>query len=310
MVDFAGQVAVVTGAGRGLGRLYALSLAQLGASVVVNDMGGAMNGDGADRGLADAVVREVEDAGGVAVASYDSVADPAGAQQIVRTAVERLGRLDAVISNAGIFTSVPFEDLTPVEWERMRSVHLDGGFYLAQAAYRVMKGQGYGRLVFASSSGGMFGQPLEAHYAAAKAGLVGLSNVIAIEGAAHGIRSNTVLPFGFSRMVTETVGDPEALENLGFLQVIRPELVVPLVVFLAARECELTHHNYSACAGRYARVFVGLGQGWLAPTDSDPTAADIAEHLPEISAAEPFTIPGSIFEEVLAVCERLGVRAM
>ncbi len=307
MIDFTGQVAIVTGAGRGLGRLYATELARRGAAVVVNDLGGSMHGDGADTGIADAVVEEIERAGGVAAASHDSVDSPEGGEAIVRTAIDRFGRLDAVVSNAGIFNSVPFEDLSQADWRRMLSVHLDGGFYLSQPAYREMKAAGYGRFVFISSSGGMFGQPLEAHYAAAKAGLVGLANVIAIEGAQHGILANTVLPFGFSRMVTETVGDPQALEDTGFLKIISPELVVPIVTFLASRTCEFTHHNYSACAGRFARVFVGLGQGWLAEPDSIPTADDVAAHLAEVSATEPFTVPDSIFEEVFAVCERLGV---
>jgi NAD(P)-dependent dehydrogenase (short-subunit alcohol dehydrogenase family) len=310
MIDFNDQVVIVTGAGRGLGRLYALDFARRGACVVVNDLGGSMHGEGADAGVADAVVAEIEAAGGKAVASYDSVADPAGASAIVRAAVDTFGRVDAVVSNAGIFDSVPFEEMPPATWRRMLDVHLDGGFHLSQAAYRVMKEQRYGRFVFISSSGGMFGQPMESHYAAAKAGLVGLSNVISIEGAEHGIKSNTVLPFGFSRMVAETVDDPKALESLGFLKVIRPELVVPMVVYLAARDCESTHRNYSACAGRFAQVFVGLGHGWLAEPDSTPTADDIAAHLPEISAVEPFTIPGSIFEEVFAVCERLGVNPL
>jgi NAD(P)-dependent dehydrogenase (short-subunit alcohol dehydrogenase family) len=307
MIDFTGQVAIVTGAGRGLGRLYAVELARRGAAVVVNDRGGSMHGDGADTSVADAVVEEIERAGGVAVASHDSVDSPDGGEAIVRTAIDSFGRLDAVVSNAGIFNSVPFEELSHDDWRRMLSVHLDGGFYLSQPAYREMKAAGYGRFVFISSSGGMFGQPLEAHYAAAKAGLVGLANVIAIEGAPHGILANTVLPFGFSRMVTETVGDPKALEETGFLKLIQPELVVPIVVFLASRACELTHQNYSACAGRFSRVFVGLGEGWLAEPGSHPTADDVAAHLPEVSATEPFTIPGSIFEEVFAVCERLGV---
>jgi NAD(P)-dependent dehydrogenase (short-subunit alcohol dehydrogenase family) len=309
MVDFTGQAAIVTGAGRGLGRLYAMELARRGAAVVVNDLGGSMHGDGADAGIADAVVEEIERAGGVAAASHDSVDSPEGGEAIVRTAIDRFGRLDAVVSNAGIFNSVPFEDLSQADWRRMLSVHLDGGFYLSQPAYREMKAAGYGRFVFISSSGGMFGQPLEAHYAAAKAGLVGLANVIAIEGAQHGILANTVLPFGFSRMVTETVGDPQALEDTGFLKIISPELVVPIVTFLASRACAFTHHNYSACAGRFARVFVGLGQGWLAKPDSNPTADDVATHLAEVSATEPFTVPDSIFEEVFAVCERLGVNA-
>jgi NAD(P)-dependent dehydrogenase (short-subunit alcohol dehydrogenase family) len=307
MIDFTGQVAIVTGAGRGLGRLYAIELARRGAAVVVNDLGGSMHGDGADTSIADAVVEEIERAGGVAAASHDSVDSPEGGEAIVRTAIDQFGRLDAVVSNAGIFNSVAFEDLSPADWRRMLSVHLDGGFYLSQPAYREMKAAGYGRFVFVSSSGGMFGQPMEAHYAAAKAGLVGLANVIAIEGAQHGILANTVLPFGFSRMVTETVGDPKALEETGFLKVIQPELVVPIVAFLASRACEFTHQNYSACAGRFARVFVGLGEGWLAEPDSNPTADDVAAHLAEVSATEPFTVPGSIFEEVFAVCDRLGV---
>ena len=145
------------------------------------------------------------------------MASPEGGEAIVRTAVERFGRLDAVVSNAGHFQQHAFDELSADDWRKMLSVHLDGGFYLSQPAYKVMKEQRYGRFVFISSSGGMFGQPLESHYAAAKAGLVGLSNVIAIEGAEHGILSNTVLPFGFSRMVTETVGDPEALKQIGFL---------------------------------------------------------------------------------------------
>ena len=307
MIDFTDQVAIVTGAGRGLGRLYALELARRGAAVVVNDLGGTMHGEGADTSVADQVVAEIEQAGGVAVASHDSVASPEGGEAIVELAVERFGRLDAVVSNAGIFNSIPFDELSPDDWRRMLSVHLDGGFYLSQPAYRVMKEQRYGRFVFISSSGGMFGQPLESHYAAAKAGLVGLSNVIAIEGAEHGILSNTVLPFGFSRMVTETVGDPEALKQIGFLDVIKPELVVPIVVFLASRACEFSHQNYSACAGRFARVFVGLGQGWFAEQDSNPSADDIVAHLDEVSATEPFTVPGSIFEEVFGVAAQLGV---
>jgi NAD(P)-dependent dehydrogenase (short-subunit alcohol dehydrogenase family) len=307
MIDFTGQVAVVTGAGRGLGRLYALELARRGASVVVNDVGGTMRGEGADPGVADRVVEEIEGAGGVAVASHESVDSPEGGEAIVRTATERFGRLDAVVSNAGIFHGAPFDELSQADWRRMLGVHLDGGFHLGQPAFRAMRSRGYGRFVFVASSAGMFGQPLAAHYAAAKAGLVGLTNVVAIEGAPHGILANTVLPFGHSRMVTETVNDPQYLERSGFLRAIQPELVVPLVVFLASRACGFSHHNYSACAGRFARVFVGLGEGWLAERGSEPTAEDIATHLEEVSATEPFSVPMSIVDEVLGICGRLGV---
>ena len=307
MIDFTDQVAIVTGAGRGLGRLYAIELARRGASLVVNDLGGTMHGQGADAGIADGVVDEILRAGGAAVASHDSVDSPEGAEAIVRAAIDHFGRLDAVVSNAGIFNSVPFEELSTSDWRRMLSVHLDGGFYLGQNAFRVMKSQGYGRFVFIASSAGMFGQPLEAHYSAAKAGLFGLTNTIAIEGAQHGILANTVLPFGYSRMVTDTVGDPEFLKQSGFFQAIQPELVVPIVTFLASRDCELSHQNYSAGAGRFARVFVGLAEGWLADPGSQPTAEDIASNLIAVSATHPFTIPMSIEEEVMSICERVGV---
>lgn len=313
MIDFTGRVAVVTGAGRGLGRLYALDLARRGAAVVVNDLGGGMRGlpeEAADSRVADAVVDEIRGAGGTAIASYDSVDSPAGGQAIVDAAVGAFGRLDAVVSNAGIFNSVPFEDLSHDEWTRMLRVHLDGGFHLSQPAYRVMKANGGGRFVFVSSSAGIFGQPMEAHYAAAKAGLVGLTNVIAIEGEAHGILANSVMPTGFSRMVTETVGDEKFLAESGFMRAIRPELVVPLVTFLASTACTFTHRNYSAAAGRYARVFVGLSEGWLADADTEPTAEDIEAHLEQISATDRFIVPASIVDEVLEVCERRGVSAM
>ncbi|MDT5217215.1 MAG: hypothetical protein QOK18_5454, partial [Mycobacterium sp.] len=218
MIDFTDQAAIVTGAGRGLGRLYALELARRGASVVVNDLGGTMHGDGSDNSVADQVVAEIRAAGGSAVASHDSVDNPEGGQAIVDAAVDAFGRVDAVVSNAGIFNSIPFDQISPDDWRKMLRVHLDGGFYLSQPAYKVMARQNYGRFVFISSSAGNFGQPMEAHYAAAKTGLVGLSNVIAIEGAAHGILSNTVLPTGFSRMVTETVGDEKFLAESGFMR--------------------------------------------------------------------------------------------
>ncbi len=310
MIDFENQVAIVTGAGRGLGRLYALDLARRGAAVVVNDLGGTMRGDGEDAAVADQVVDEIRQAGGRAATSHHSVDSPEGGQSIVDTAVDTFGRLDAVVSNAGIFNSIPFDRLSPDDWRQMLRVHLDGGFYLSQPAFKVMAKQNYGRFVFISSSAGNFGQPMEAHYAAAKTGLVGLSNVIAIEGAAHGILSNTVLPTGFSRMVTETVGDEKFLRESGFMRAIRAELVVPLVTLLASRACDVTHRNYSACAGRYARVFVGLGEGWLAGAESEPTAEDVLAHLDEVSATDKFIVPESIVDEVLAVCDRLGISAM
>jgi len=308
VIGYEGQAVVVTGAGRGLGRLYAMDLARRGAAVVVNDLGGSMTGDGVDSRVADDVVREIHAAGGVAVASYDSVETPDGGKAIIERALEEFGRLDAVVSNAGIFHTAPFDELTSDDWQRMLRVHLDGAFNLSQPAYRHMKDKGYGRFVFIASSAGLFGQPNSAHYAAAKAGTVGLANVIAIEGADHGILANCVLPFGYSRMVFETVGDRADLEpDPGFLHAIEPHLVVPIVVYLASEANTLSHHNFSACAGRFARVFVGLSDGWVAGSGAARTAEDIAENLDSVTAAEPYTIPGSIFDEVASVCSQLGI---
>ena len=305
-IDLTGDVVLVTGAGRGLGRRYALELAARGASVVVNDLGGAMHGVGRDPSVADAVVGEIEADGGAAVASHDSVATAEGAAAIVATATATYGRLDAVISNAGIFHTAPFPDLTAEDWDRMLRVHLDGAFHVSQAAERVMRAQGGGRFVFIASSAGLFGQPNSAHYAAAKAGIVGLANVLAIEGAGHGILVNTVLPFGETRMATETLGaDVDAVR--GLLDAIQPELVVPMVVYLASRQCTGTHQVFSAAAGRFARVFIGLADGWAAPPGSTPTAEDIAAHLDEIAAPEPFTIPTSIYDEVAQLIDRLHI---
>ena len=307
-IDFTGQAAIVTGAGRGLGRLYALELARRGASVVVNDLGTSMGGEGSDAGVAGQVVEEIRQAGGTAVASCDSVASPEGGEAIVRAATDSFGRLDAVVSNAGIFHTLPFDEISPQHWRRMLEVHLDGAFYLGQPAYRTMKAQGGGRFVFIASSAGLFGQPNSAHYAAAKAGIQGLANVIAIEGAEHGILANTVLPFGFSRMVTETLGESEQLDAVAeFIKAIAPEFVVPIVTYLASTRCDFTHQIFSACAGRFARVFVGLAEGWWAGAGSRPTAEDIADRLADIAATEPYTIPTSIFDEVAGIFAKLGI---
>jgi NAD(P)-dependent dehydrogenase (short-subunit alcohol dehydrogenase family) len=309
VIDFDGQVAIVTGAGRGLGRLYALELARLGAHVVVNDIGGSMTGDGADARVADSVVDEIRDAGGGAVASHDSVEAPDGGAAIVQLALETFGRVDAVISNAGIYETAALDEITPERWRAMLRVHLDGGFHLAQPAFRAMKDQGYGRFVFIASQMGAFGQQHNAAYGAAKAGLIGLTNVVAIEGAEHGILANSVLPIGYTRMVTESIGDRELSEvEESFFKSIEPERVVPLVVFFASSTCAVTHHNVSAAAGRFARAFMGLGEGWLAdPSGPAPTCDDIAAHYEEISATDRFTIPMSSYDEIIGVCSRVGL---
>jgi NAD(P)-dependent dehydrogenase (short-subunit alcohol dehydrogenase family) len=309
VINFDGQVAIVTGAGRGLGRLYALEMAHRGARVVVNDVGGSMAGGGADVSVADAVVDEIRHAGGIAVASHDSVDSPGGGAAIVRLALDAFGRVDAVVSNAGIYETAPLDEVTPERWRSMLRVHLDGGFYLVQPAFRAMKAQGYGRFVFITSQMGAFGQHHNAAYGAAKAGLIGLTNVVAIEGAAHGILANSVLPIGYTRMVTESIGD-RTLSDVeeAFFKSIEPERVVPLVVFFASSACAVTHHNVSAAAGRFARAFMGLSEGWLAdPIGPAPTCDDIAAHYEEISATESFTIPMSSYDEIIGVWARVGL---
>ena len=308
MVEFDGQVAIVTGAGRGLGRLYAMELARRRARVIVNDLGGTSRGEGADSSVAEQVVAEIKSAGGIATASHDSVATPQGGEAIVRAALDHYGRVDIVVNNAGIVDFVPFEDISAEAWRRMLNVHLDGGFFVSQPAFRAMKSQGYGRFVFISSSAGMFGNPGNAHYGTAKAGIVGLTNVLAIEGAPHGILANSVLPTGFSRMVTDQLGDrPQAQGRSAFLDAIDPDLVMPLVVYLASRACTLTHHNFASCSGRYSRVFIGLAEGWLAEAGSKPSVDDIAAHLAEIARTVPCSVPGSLFDEIAETCARRGI---
>jgi NAD(P)-dependent dehydrogenase (short-subunit alcohol dehydrogenase family) len=309
MIDFTDQAVIVTGAGRGLGRLYAREMARRGASVVVNDIGGSMTGSGSDASVAAEVVEEIRDAGGTAVASHDSVDTPEGGAAIVQAAIDAFGRVDAVVSNAGIYEMAPIESITVDRWRAMLSVHLDGGFYLAQPAFRVMKEQGYGRFVFIYSQMGAFGSQHNGAYGAAKAGLIGLTNVIALEGEPHDIKANSVLPIGYSRMVSESVGERQLTDiEERFFQLIDPERVVPLVAYFASRDCAVTHQNVSAAAGRYARAFMGLTEGWLAdPAGPPPSADDIAAHYDEIASTESFTVPMSAFEEIIGVCSRLGI---
>ena len=193
-----------------------------------------------------------------------------------------------------------FEDIPAANWRRMINTHLDGSFYVSQPAYKVMKEQGYGRLVFIASSAGAFGMPHGTHYAAAKAGILGLTNNIALEGRRHGILANAVLPFGLTRMAGEAEeGSPLALSP--------PEVVGPIVVYLASRACQVSHQNYSALAGRYARVFIGAAEGWVSDAGGSPTADEVLAHFDEVSSTEPFTIPRSIVDEMEAVARRIGL---
>jgi NAD(P)-dependent dehydrogenase (short-subunit alcohol dehydrogenase family) len=309
VIDFEGQAVIVTGAGRGLGRAYARDLASRGAQVVVNDLGGAMEGGGADPGVADAVVEEVRRAGGVAVASYDSVETPEGGEAIVQAALDAFGRVDAVVSNAGIYDVARYDEMTVEAWRRMLGVHLDGTFHVTQPAFRAMKEQRYGRFVLTTSNTGAFGRSGAAHYAAAKMGVIGLTNAIALEGQRHGILANSVLPLARTRMVDDTVAlDDLPPDQRAFFDAIDAELVAPLVTFLASRDCAVTHQNFSAAAGRFARVFVGLADGWYAGPDGTPTADDVAAHWREIEAIGDYTVPFGIYDEAAEIMKLLGAK--
>lgn len=268
---FDGRVAVVTGAGRGLGRAYALLLASLGARVVVNDNGSALDGSGADRGVAQQVVEEIAAAGGEAVACTDSVTTKEGGEAIVGAALDSWGRIDALIHNAG---NTRFDDFAKITHEAFRAVldvHLMGGFNVTRAAFPAMRDAGYGRVVLTGSIGGIYTMPQTAPYAVAKSGMIGLSNIIAIEGADHGIKSNLILPGAVTRMA-------EGIDTTQFPP-MTPDMVAPLVAYLAHEDCAVTAELYAALAGRIARVYVTETRGVCRP---DWTIDSVAENIAAI----------------------------
>ena len=291
-ISFEDQVVIVTGAGGGLGRTYALDVARRGGAVVVNDLGGSVEGPGGSSEMADRVVAEIRAAGGRAIASYDSVATGSGARRIVESALSAFGRVDALINNAGNMRVKPFEDFSGEDLDAILSVHLVGSFNVTQAVWPHMKAQGYGRVVFTSSSTGMYGDQLYACYAAAKAGVTGLMNVLAIEGRPHGILCNALMPNAMSRM-TEMVGAKlaetgarSAGDSAALIAAVKdsmePTFTTGLAVFLASRACTSTQSIYSSCAGRMARVFIGATEGWHGSMETPATGEDIAGHLDEI----------------------------
>jgi NAD(P)-dependent dehydrogenase (short-subunit alcohol dehydrogenase family) len=296
-ISFIDRVAIVTGAGGGLGRTYALDLAARGASVVVNDLGGSADGVGSDASAAQKVVDEITSAGGAAVASHASVSTPEGGEAIVQAALDNFGKIDIVINNAGILRDRTFAKLENKDLDAVLDVHLKGAFYVSQPAFRAMKENGYGRFVFTASNAGVFGNFGQTNYGAAKMGLVGLSNVLAVEGAKAGIKSNVICPIARTRMTEELLGP--------LADKVSPELVTPMVVYLASEQCELTHEVFSAGGGRYARVFVGLAPGWYADGQQEVSADDIAAHIDQIRAQDGYTVPNSIADEITGLLEVL-----
>ncbi len=286
-LSFDGKVAIITGAGGGLGRSHALEIARRGGFVVVNDLGGSIDGVGGDDSAAQKVVDEITAAGGEAVANHDSVATPDGGAAIVQTAIDTWGKVDIVINNAGILRDTSFAKMTPEQLEPVLDVHLKGAFYVTQPAFIHMKEQGYGRIVNTSSGAGIFGNFGQTNYGAAKMGLVGLANVLAVEGAKYNIKANVIAPVAATRMTEDLLGP--LLDKLG------PEYITPIAVYLASEDCEVTGEIYTCGGGRVARVFIGATPGF---TDPELSVESVAANLAQIRDEEGYEVPANLNEEM------------
>ena len=290
--SFDGRVAIVTGAGRGMGRGYALLLAERGASVVVNDLGGSIEGDGEDDGPASSVAAEIVAGGGHSIADSSDVATTAGAQKLVDAAVEQFGRLDILINNAGIMRWAGFPEADADNLERHLAVHVGGSFNTTRAAWPHMVEQGYGRVVMTTSAG-MFGLPKNLSYATAKGGVVGLTRSLRTAGATHGIKVNLIAPAAGTRM------GGEGMEGM------EPELVAPMVAFLAHEDCPVSGEIYAAGAGRFARIFIASTPGYLC-AGGQPTIENVAEHWATINDEAEYYVPSDLNDWMASFMAHLG----
>jgi NAD(P)-dependent dehydrogenase (short-subunit alcohol dehydrogenase family) len=294
-LGFDGKVAIITGAGGGLGRSHALDLAKRGALLVINDLGGSVDGTGGSDTAAQKVVDEVKALGGEAVPNYDSVATPEGGKAIVQAAMDAFGRIDIIINNAGILRDTSFKNMTSEQLDPVLDVHLRGAFHVTQPAWQIMRDQNYGRIVNTSSGAGIFGNFGQTNYGAAKMGLVGLTRVLAVEGAKNNIKVNAIAPVAKTRMTEDLLG-PVADK-------LAPELVTPIVTYLAHESCEVSGEIYSVGGGRVARVFIGVTPGFVKP---DLTAEDVAENLTKIRDESGYEVPGKLNDELMLALKSLG----
>lgn len=301
-IRFDGQVAIVTGAGRGLGRAFALDLARRGASVVVNGRPVAEGGGGE----VETAVAEIGSSGGVAVANYASVDTREGGQSIVDAAIERFGRVDVLINNAGFLRNGAFEDLARADIDAVLSVHLLGAFHVGQPAFRHMKTQGYGRIVNMTSTTALIALPGLSNYAAAKGGVSALTRAMAAEGVASGVLANAVAPSAIGKMQAQSAipGFKEAFQGLRekLWPRMQPETVAPLVTYLASSACQENGASFVACAGRFARVGMMFARGWIAADADTATAEDIQANMATIgdvsSGYEPRTL-ADIYSDII-----------
>jgi NAD(P)-dependent dehydrogenase (short-subunit alcohol dehydrogenase family) len=294
-LGFDGKVAIITGAGGGLGRSHALELARRGALVVVNDLGGSVDGTGSGTTAAQAVVDEITAAGGEAVANYDSVATPEGGRAIVQTAVDAWGRVDVIINNAGILRDASFKNMDADKVSAVLDVHLRGAFNVTQPAWEMMRNQGYGRIVNTASGAGVFGNFGQTNYGAAKMGLVGLTRVLAVEGAKNNIKANAIAPVAKTRMTEDILGP--AADKL------MPEVVTPVVAYLAHEDCAVTGEVYSCGGGRVARIFIGVTRGI---TDPDLTVETVRDRFDEIRDEDGYEVPANLNEELMLALKSIG----
>jgi NAD(P)-dependent dehydrogenase (short-subunit alcohol dehydrogenase family)/putative sterol carrier protein len=279
-IRFDGQLAIVTGAGGGLGRVYAIELAKRGAQVVVNDLGGASDGSGASNRPADAVVQEIVEAGGEAVANYDSVATVEGGECIVQAALDRFGAVDILVNNAGILRDKSFPKMTPQMWDAVLAVHLQGAYNVTRPAFIAMRQRKYGRIVMTTSAAGLFGNFGQANYGAAKMGLVGLMNTLKLEGAKYDVKVNTVAPIAATRL-TQGILPPDLSDQL------KPEFVAPLVLYLCSEQCAESGLILNAGGGFFSRAAVVSGPGTLLGDGQKvPTVEQIHRNWVRIDALE------------------------
>jgi NAD(P)-dependent dehydrogenase (short-subunit alcohol dehydrogenase family) len=289
---FDDRVAVVTGAGRGIGRGYAHLLADRGARVVVNDLGGSLDGVGADAGPASAVVGEIVAAGGAAIADNSDVATTAGAQALIDTAVEQFGRLDILINNAGIMRWAGFPEADTDNLQAHIAVHVEGSFNTIRAAWPHMVERRYGRIVNTTSAG-LFGLPKNLSYATAKGAVIGLTRSLTTAGAAHGIKVNLIAPVAFTRMAGKATDELDTLGRGADLTQMSPGLVAPMVAFLAHEACPVSGEIYAAGAGRFARMFIASTPGYVHAT-GEPSIEDVARKWATINDETGYYIPADL----------------
>jgi NAD(P)-dependent dehydrogenase (short-subunit alcohol dehydrogenase family) len=299
-IRFDGRVAVVTGAGGGLGRAYALLMAGRGAKVVVNDLGGTFDGGGADSTPAQKVVDEIKAAGGEAAANYDSVADWESAQKIIQTAMDHYGRIDILINNAGILRDKSLIKMEIEDYRKIMSVHLDGTFFCTKAAFPHMREQGYGRIVSTASAAGVYGNFGQTNYGAAKMGIVGLMSCVSQEGAKYSVLANTIVPSAGTRL-TATVLPMEIIEK------VRPEYVAPIVAWMCSEQCTVSGKIFTAGGGYFSRAAVVEGPGVFFNPDQEITVEMVVDKLDQLMKLEGGQEFASAMEQTAYALSKMNV---